>query len=239
MGKVHKLRFKVQPVEAAEHDLVITPRAVFNAAYAGRDAEDVERHIADVVLGGERPRFPIPSLAPVSVHNLVTLDEVQEYTPSMIGEVEYVLVFHRGQLFVGVGSDHCDWLLEKHDFAHSKNVAPDVMANRLWRWSDVRDHFDELLLRCRVRVDGAWRVTQEATCSTLRSPNFWLDHAAFSGGIADGTMLFSGTINHIAGLLKGDAYEVSMTDPRLGRVISHTYQCMPATVPKLLDVRGA
>ncbi|MBA3447332.1 MAG: DUF2848 family protein, partial [Pseudaminobacter sp.] len=116
MGKTHKLRFKIASVGAPDRSVMITPRAVFNAAYAGRDVEDVERHIADVLPAGEKPRFAIPSLAPVSVHNLVTLEEVQEYTATMVGEVEYVLVFHNRQMFVGVGSDHCDRQLERHDF---------------------------------------------------------------------------------------------------------------------------
>nr|MBA3447562.1 DUF2848 family protein [Pseudaminobacter sp.] len=122
---------------------------------------------------------------------------------------------------------------------HSKNVAPDVMAAELWNWTDVQDHFDDLILRCRVHFDGEWHVAQEAACATLRSPRFWLDHAAFNRGFADGMVLFSGTINHVAGMMQGDAYEISMIDPKLDRAIRHTYRCVPAVVPAMLDARPA
>lgn len=232
------LHFEVLPLDRPGQSLVFTPRRVFNAAYAGRSAEDVARHIADVTGGAGMPTVPIPSLCSVTTHNLVSAGEIQEYNASMIGEVEYVLVSSQEGILLGVGSDHCDFALEAHDFTHSKNVAPNLISSQLWRLDDVMDYFDELVLECKVRVDGDWKVTQRASCATLRHPDFWTGHPAFGGRFAEGCVLFSGTINHLQGMVQGDAYEVSMSDPRTGRRLSHRYRCDFVSPPSELSAAG-
>ena len=233
------LQFRVLPLEGVEETISFEPRRIYNAAYAGRNAEEVARHIADVLGPGANPNVPIPSLSVVSNHNLLSVGEIQEYNDTMIGEVEYVLVSHQGQILLGVGSDHCDFALESHDFTHSKNVAPDIVASDLWRLSDVEEYFDDLVLECKVRSNGVWQVVQQAPCSTLRSPGFWVGHPFFGGSLPEGAVIFSGTINHLSGMIRGDAYEVSISDPRTGRNIRHVYSCEAIAAPAALSVSRA
>lgn len=228
------LQLFVRPAAGEDYELAFTPKLVLNAAYAGRNPEDVAKHIADVQAKGIPANVSIPSLSPVSAHNLVIHQEVQEYSRSMIGEVEYVLIWHDGEIYLGVGSDHCDFWLEQHSFTHSKNSAPNVIARDVWRFSDVRYHFDDLVLECSVFTSGQWKVVQRAACSSLRSPDFWLSSAAFRSRDPNGTVLFSGTINHLNGFIQGTKYRVALEDPVRSRAIRHEYSCVAIAVPGTL-----
>lgn len=228
------LHLRIRSADGEDHDVTFVPHLVLNAAYAGRNPEDVARHIADVQAKGIPANVSIPSLSPVAAHNLVMHYEVQEYSRSMMGEVEYVLIWHAGEVFVGVGSDHCDFWLEQHSFDHSKNAAPNVIAGDIWRLADVQDHFDDLILECSVFLDGKWVVAQRAACSTLRSPEFWIASAAFRRRDMDGTVLFSGTINHLDGFKQGARYRVALEDPVANRSIRHEYACIGIAAPGLI-----
>lgn len=228
------LAFGIISKDGSQRRLEFEPRRVLNAAYAGRTAEDVRRHMADVHGAEAADAETFPYLAPVTAHNLVSDVSIQETSAYMIGEVEYVLVAHDGEIFVGVGSDHCDIALEEHDFTHSKNVAPNLVGRCLWPLDDVLEHFDELRLACRVRRNGAWLLTQDAPAATLRHPLFWLDHPALRDVWADGTVLFSGTINHVDGMVQGDAYDVMIEDPVMGRSLRHSYDCLRVEAPAVL-----
>ena len=221
---------KVFDWDGGEKSLQFRCQRLYNAAFAGRDEALVRHHIEEISALGIAPPLSFPLVENLSPHLLSTSDELGIYAPSLAedttnGEIEYVLIWHQGEVLISVGSDHCDLWLEQHDLQRSKNVAPNFISAHVWRYLDVKDHFDVLVLECDVRIDGAWQLAQSAACGTLLEPDFWIRIVESQLDDPEGTVLFSGTIASIDGIKKGDAYRIRLTDPVLLRLISHEYAC--------------
>lgn len=207
----------------------------FNAGWVGRDRDAVQHHIDELGMLGVPPPKHVPTLFTIGNHMVTTADDIQVHGQDGSGEVEWVLLKHRGELFIGVGSDHTDRKLEIHSVPKAKNLCLNVMAPVVWPYAEVQNHFDQLVLSCQVERNEKSELYQEAACETILSPDYWLDFIPRQIGVLDdGFLLFSGTIGTIAGLLVGDAYNFSLIDPVLNRRIGHRYTC-PALLGGLED----
>jgi hypothetical protein len=168
----------------------------------------------------------------------LTLSGARGYIPGMAGEVEYGFVRRTGDVLFSARPEHIDRILEMHNVAFSKNLAPCIMASELRPRARMYDHFAAVALSCQARVEGTRRVIQEAACGMLRSSRFWRDHPLFDKGIADDTMVSCGTVSRRGVMVKGDANRILMIDKELQRIIEDTIRCLPAEVPELPDARA-
>lgn len=199
---------------------------MFNAGWAGRDRMKVQHHIDELIAIGVSPPQHVPTLFALGNHLLTTADEIQVHGDETSGEVEYVLFRHQGEIFVTVGSDHTDRRLEKHSIPKSKNLCLNVIAPEAWPYAEVKDHFDQLLLECWVTRAGQESLYQKDYTAALIGPEYWLETLRQRlGDLADGTVLFSGAIGTVEGLVSGEAYSFSISDPLLNRSIRHRYDC--------------
>jgi len=209
----------------SEH-IELSVTRVFNAGWAGRDRAAVQNHIDELRAIGVPPPKHVPTLFALGNHLLSTQDAIQVHGDETSGEVEYVLFRHNGEIFITVGSDHTDRRLEKHSIAKSKNLCLNVMAPEAWPFEEVEEHFDRLILECSVSLGGTDKLYQKDTVAALIGPYYWLTQLEDRlDRLEDGLVFFSGTIGTKAGLVTGDAYHFSLTDPLLHRSISHRYRC--------------
>lgn len=218
----------------AEH-LTFAIRRVFNAGWVGRNKEALRHHIDELAKLGVPPPRHVPTLFALGNHMLTTAEEIQVHGDETSGEVEYVLLWHRGEVLVGVGSDHTDRKLETHSIPKAKNLCLNVMAPVVWPYAEVKDHFEQLVLESHVVRGDTRQLYQKDVCAAILDPGYWTDFLNRRlGGLEDGLVLFSGTIGTVSGLLVGDAYEFSLIDPVLKREIYHRYAC-PALTGALED----
>src|SRR5690554_1256842 len=170
------------------------PRLVLNAGYAGRNQEAVRRHVEELAeLGVPRPER-VPMVFAVSNHLLLPLSELQVIDEQSSAEIEYVLLFHRGSVYVTVGSDHSDREVEIHSIQKAKNSYPNLMAPVAWPLEEVIDHFDRLELVCRVTRGPEELLYQKGMTADLLPPSYWLDWLKRARVPEDGLAFFSGTI---------------------------------------------
>jgi hypothetical protein len=199
---------------------------MFNAGWVGRDKAALEHHIQELAEHGIAPPQHVPTLFALGNHLLTTSDSIQVHGDQTSGEVEYVLLWHQGQILVTVGSDHTDRRLEAHSIPKSKNMCLNVMAKDVWPLEEIHPHWDRIELTCHVTRQGRKDLYQQDTLASILDPDYWLNAlSARLGRLPNGLVLFSGTIGTKAGLVTGDAYSLTMTDPVLDRVIQHTYTC--------------
>lgn len=199
---------------------------LFNAGWAGRDRAAVQHHIDELAAVGVPAPQHVPTLFALGNHLLTTADAIQVHGADTSGEVEYVLFWHHGEIFVSVGSDHTDRRLEKHSIPKAKNLCLNVMAADAWPYAEVKGHFDQLALDCTVTRNGSTAPYQHDAAGALIDPEFWIeDLERRLGRLEDGLVFFSGTIGTIAGLVAGDAYAFRLIDPVLNRCIEHRYTC--------------
>jgi hypothetical protein len=201
---------------------------VVNGGFAGRDQTQVRAHIEELAhLGvadpGETPTFyPLVRTA-VSQH-----EELEVVTDSgNWGEAEPVLLFTSEGLLVGVGSDHTDRDLEGFSILKSKQVYPNMLSRRVWRYDEVIDHWDELLLRAWVG-EGRAELFQEAPLAALMRPEDLVRRVEdLVEGDLEGTVFFLGTVAAKKTITFADVFECELSDPRSGTVLVCTYRAAP------------
>lgn len=196
---------------------------VYNAGYAGKDQALVRAHIQELAELGVPAPSETPTLYPLSNYVLTTSRSIQVQHGETSGEVEYALLLQDGQIYVTVASDHTDRKLENFSVPISKQACPNVIAPDVWRYDDVRDHWDSLRLSCWVKKEGKRLLYQEAPLSALLSPQEWEPVWKKVEMKTENCAFLSGTINTLEGLVFGEEYEISLTDPVLNREIRCGY----------------
>lgn len=205
----------------------IAVRELVIAGWTGRDQAAMEKHIRELeALGVARPAAT-PTFYRVAASRLTTRETIEVSGESSSGEVEAVLLQSGGELLVGVGSDHTDREVETYGVTVSKQMCDKPVAPTLWRYADVADHWDELILRAHT-IDGSdRRLYQEGKVTAMRAPNDLI--ARYTDGksaLADGTVMFCGTLPAIGGVAPAERFELELEDPILGRSLRHAYSVL-------------
>jgi hypothetical protein len=163
----------------------------------------------------------VPIFYRVSASRLTTATKIESPAASS-GEVEAVLLRHRGGLWVGVGSDHTDREVESYSVAVSKQMCDKPVGRAFWAYEDVAQHWDHLVLRSWVDDDVLY---QEGPLASLLHPDELLLRT--EPPMVDGTLLFCGTIAAIGGIRPALAFRYELADPVLGRAIDASYVNRP------------
>ena len=205
--------------------LPFTVRHIVCAGYTSRDRAEAERHIRELEgLGIARPK-EVPVFFAVASY-LATVEQIVEVQgPFTSGEVEFALILGPGGPWVTVASDQTDRFVERHSVPAAKQLCSKVLAPTVWPLSEIEGHWDDLELRAWVRSGRKRRLYQEAKLGSLLTPSALLAGLRRRvGRVLDGVILLSGTVPTVDGqLVYGDAYELELADPRLGRVIQTRY----------------
>jgi hypothetical protein len=122
---------------------------VLNLGSALRDDERAAQHRAEMrEIGIEiASDVPAPRIYPLGDWAVTTGQRITVQGERTSGEVEPVVLVDDGQLYVGLGSDHTDRELETAGIPWSKQVCPNVLSPVLWPYEEVRDRWDDAVLR--------------------------------------------------------------------------------------------
>ena len=195
------------------------------AGWTGRDAEAVEKHIKELeVLGVKRPATT-PIFYRVAAARLTTAPSIEVLGAQSSGEVEFVLLQTGGALWVGTGSDHTDREVEAYGVSVSKQMCEKPIAPLFWRFEDVAAHWDRLILRAYAVIDGSRVVYQEGSVAAMRHPEDLIARFA-KNGLAEGTLMFCGTLAVHGGVRAAQRFEFELEDPVRTRKIQHGYDVL-------------
>jgi Protein of unknown function (DUF2848) len=206
-------------------------RAVI-AGWTGRDPLARDKHMAELeALGIARPATT-PIYYRCSARRLTLEDAIEVCGNDSSGEVEFVLIGWQGRIFVGVGSDHTDRKVESLSVTVSKQMCDKPMASELWELEDVRDHWDQMILRSYVITAGRRQLYQEGTLDALLPVDELIKRGFEGGRLPDGCAVFGGTLAAKGGIRPADRFEYELEDPVRKRTIRHAYDVIT------LPVRG-
>jgi len=207
-----------EEVEVGVHSLII-------AGWTGSDLKAMEAHIVELEkLGVKRPkRTPIFYRGAAS---LLTQDEVIEVVGSSAsGEVEPVLFSTPDGLLLGMGSDHTDRHVETIGITLSKQLCAKPIARQCWRFEEVADRWESLVMRSWVTRSGKRELYQEGPLGKLRHPR---ELMRLYGGDAyvlpPGTAMFCGTLAAHGDIAPAEIFEMELEDPVLHRRIGDSYR---------------
>ena len=202
---------------AAVHSLVV-------AGWTGRNLPALEAHIKELeALGVKRPKS-VPIFYRNAASLLTTGAAIEAIGDRSSGEVEFVLFAFDDVMWVGVGSDHTDRKAETINVTLSKQMCAKPVGAQLWRYDEVKPHWEKLTLRSFVSDAGKRRLYQEGPVSNMRSPEELIK--LYTGGdrLASGTAMFCGTFAVHGGFSYGGTFEMELDDPVLGRKLTHSYK---------------
>ena len=204
-----------------KHQNVSVEQAVI-AGWTGRDQAAVEKHIKELeVLGVKRPATT-PIFYRVAASRLTTDDSIEVMGSASSGEVEFVLLQWQGRLWIGTGSDHTDREVEVYGVTVSKQMCEKPLAPQFWAFDDVAAHWDRLMLRSHATIAGKRALYQEGSVAAMRHPEDLIARYAKSG-LAEGTLMFCGTLAVHGGIKPAERFEFELEDPLRGRKIHHGY----------------
>jgi hypothetical protein len=198
-------------------------RRLVIAGWTGRDVAAVEKHIRELeAIGVPRPkRTPIFYRGAASL--LTTAPSIEVLGEASSGEVECVIYALEDGLWVGLGSDHTDRKAETFGVSLSKQMCAKPVSAALWRYDEVASHWDELVLRAFVHVNGERRLYQEGAVAAMRPPMELIDLYTGGGALPPGHAMFCGTLAVHGGIAAADTFEMELEDPVLGRILRHRY----------------
>jgi hypothetical protein len=220
-----KLQFEVISLES---DLIriieFEPRMVVCAEFSsGRQ-----------VLGGDQKSFlnrvegdrfgPAPHFFPVSPSLLTHENHIVVQGKHTSGEVEYVAIRHQNEIYIGVGSDHCDRQAESFSLAMSKQLCPKVVARQVILHREVRPHRDNLKLSASVKSQDRIVPYQQGSLADLMRLGSLIRNCPFALNF-NGAVLFSGTLPTISGIPSFSRhfyFQMDLLGSKLS--ISHDYE---------------
>lgn len=217
-----------------EKKLAFDVRKMINGGFSNRNQEAAQKHLDEIRREGINIKIEkTPIFLPKLPDRITTSNIVEVLVGSRTcGEAEPVLLFGKDDMYVAVGSDHSDRELEKHDLVVSKQMYPNVISKKVWRYEDVKDHWDDIIMRgWVVAADGKRQLYQEGKIGEFMAVEDFLkktkEHVE---GDLTGSVIFMGTIATLGGkLLYTPGFEAELVDEHLGRTLTCAYSIAPMT----------
>jgi hypothetical protein len=205
-------------IDVAEIDSLVI------AGWTGRNVEALEAHIKELeAIGVKRPKS-VPIFYRVAHSLLTTGPAIEVMADKSSGEVEFVLYALNDGLWLGVGSDHTDRKAETVGVTLSKQLCAKPVGATLWRYDEVKSHWDKLKLRSFVPDGSKRRLYQEGPVTNMRSPEELIK--LYTGGdkLKAGTAMFCCTFAVHGEISYSGTFDMELEDPVLGRKLTHGYQ---------------
>jgi len=198
-----------------EPPLNFSVKRVLLGGYTARDEAAVRRYIDKLEGEGIAPPEEIPTFFVVGAELVTTAEAIDVSGDETCGEVEFALIIDGdGEVYVAAASDHTDRALEQVSIPAAKQACPKPLSQRVWRYSDLRPHWDDLVLRSFAPTESTHEY-QRAGTNTLMHPDDLIALAETRvGGDLAGTVLFGGSFSSVGGgFTFSDGFRAEIYDP--------------------------
>jgi hypothetical protein len=190
---------------------------------------DITRKSLDLKRSEGYAVYENPNICIKSSYLLTNESEIEVQGLHTSGEVEFVAIMYEDDIVISVGSDHNDRSLEMmwtgtlgkiYDSAKSKQMVPAVIANEAWKYEDIKDHWDELILSSYITLLGEKRVCQNFSLSDLVNLEY---HFKTNPWLREEGIVFFGGSKSLSTEHYPTNFHFEVFDPILNRKISHSY----------------
>lgn len=193
--------------------------------WAGRNKEEVRKHAKELEEHGIRGPKNMPEHFIVSPSVMTHEGEITCVGDGSCGEIEFFFFLRDGNIYVGVGSEHTDRALEAVDMIKSKAICEKPMSKQVWRYEDVKDHWDLIQLTAwQINEKGEEVVYQDSPLAALITLPALVEEAQKLYDSLEDVIIWSGTIPTVSGLVYGSRFWGEMSDPVLGRKLTFDYK---------------
>jgi len=194
------------------------------AGWAGRDIKAIEHHIEELAAIGVPRPSTVPLYYRVANNQLTQASHIQALGTESSGEVEVFVFTVDGTMYVSLASDHTDRKLEAYGVAESKQACVKPVATEAWRFDEVTEHWDQLVIRSWIEEEGKKVLYQEGTLDSLRLPQELIKgYTGNQSALPEGHGMICGTVGAIGGIRPSNTFVMELHDPVKNRSLQHTY----------------
>ncbi|KAF1683616.1 DUF2848 family protein [Veillonella sp. R32] len=191
--------------------------------FAGKDIDKTMEHIRELEEEGIKCPKSVPVLYQCSKELLTTSDNIEVIGNKTSGEVEYLILVHEGNYYIGVGSDHTDRELEAVSIHKSKQLCLKPFATTFWPYEEIKNHFDNIKLKSTQILNGQTIDYQQGLTSDLLSLDTIINTLKKEIDI-ENSLIFTGTVPLKNGFQYGEAFSCQLIDEKLNRTINLNYK---------------
>lgn len=191
--------------------------------WAGRQIEKTMEHVRELEAIGVPAPKSIPTVYPVSPVTLTQEPCITCIGDKTCGEVEFIIFRRRGEIFIGIGSDHTDREMETVSVLKSKAICEKPIGTVLWSYEEIKDHWDELELCSWQIVDGEEQLYQKGTVAAILPVEKLIEATEKEFSDLEDCIMFSGTVPTQNGMVYGSHFKGKLIDHKLGREMCLEY----------------
>ena len=237
------LPLRISPKGGEPYSIDVEVKKVGCSRHAARDVESTNR-LLDEIRGKGYQIHPAAGICFRSRYLITSEEEIEVQGAQTSGEVEFVAIADRGEVFITVGSDHNDRSLEElwtgmlgrvFDTAKSKQMVPAVVAREAWHYDDIEGHWNDLVLRSFITESGRKIAYQEFGLGEMLDLDYYLGRCSWLK--EDGSILLGGSGDILPSvpphIYQGQTtlhevtfptdFHIEIFDPVLERSIAHSY----------------
>lgn len=197
---------------------------VFIVGYSGRDIEKTKEHIDELERElGVKPPSKIPTIFECSKENVTQDEDLKFVGQKTSGEAEYVILKDKDEIYITIGSDHTDRALESISIYKSKQVALKPIGKEVWKFNDIKEHFDEIKLNSKQVINGKEVEYQKGKLKDILPVETIIEELTKRVGNIDNAIIFSGTVPLHDGFKFGEKFLAEMIDEKLNRKLRLEY----------------
>ncbi len=200
------------PIECSIEHVIV-------AGWTGRNRDAVDHHIEELAQLGISAPSHIPLYYKVSGSLLTQQNHIQVLGASSSGEVEPLLIRQQDHWYLGLGSDHTDRALEAFSVAASKQACAKPVASELWRLDTLKDHLDDIILRCHITENKDTVLYQTGSLAQILP----LHQLMLESQLPAHAAMLCGTLGAIGSVRPALEYQMELEDPVLNKTIRLAY----------------
>lgn len=141
------------------------------------------------------------------------------------GEIEFaILKGEDHKIYIGLISDHCDREVSALKVTKSKQVCSRPVCRQVWRWEDIKDHWNQITLKSYQYVDGKEVPYQEGCLGDYIPLEDIVAFAESSMKTESNYLIMSGTVATVSGYFDNSGFVGRMHDPVLKRTLTVEYK---------------
>ena len=158
----------VKDADGKATEMTVMYNQLLAIGYAGRNIAKTMEHIKELEeqLGVPAPK-KIPTIFQMSNMLLTQDPDIDFVGNNTCGEVEYIIITQGDEIYIGLGSDHTDRKLESASVPKAKQVCPKPIGHDVWKYDDLKDHWDSIKLNSYQTVDGKEIPYQQGTLADI------------------------------------------------------------------------
>ena len=221
-----KIKFKVKgkdnsSIGQIEFDL----NRLLIVGYSGSNIEKIKEHIKELKehLGVPEPKR-IPTIFECSRELLTTEKNIKFIGDMTSGEVEYLIIKHSNEIYIGIGSDHTDRKLESISVPKAKQICPKPIGEEVWLYKDVKEHWNEIEAESYQNIDRKKVLYQKGKLSEILPVEKIISELENRVGNIEDSVIFSGTVPLASTFKYGKEFICKIVDKNNNSTLNLNYK---------------